>query len=78
MSEDPDPMAGVDALQADAVATQRQQMFVLSVELWNEIGNLRYELEIVETPVNQEHRDRISAAEQKALALSLYLKDEAS
>jgi len=63
---DTDPMAL--AGQEDT-RTERQRMFEISKELWSEIGSL--------ARAHGDERPELKSCEQKALALSLYLKDEA-
>jgi len=61
-----DPSAGAGT---EDTRTSRQRMFELSKELWSEIAGL--------ARAHGDERPELKAAEQKALALSLYLKDEA-
>lgn len=63
---DTDPMA---LAGAEDTRTERQRMFELSKELWSEIGGL--------ARAHGEERPELKACEQKALALSLYLKEQA-
>lgn len=68
---DTDPMA---LAGAEDTRTERQRMFELSKELWSGINRL------ARAPDNVEPsgvHDALVELEQKALALSLYLKEQA-